>query len=182
MRLRRLLCTTSCAGHELVRWVDQCVIGLSLCPFASDVRSRPGAMRVAVVECATEQEVLHAARAEIANIALGGTLDSSGSETALLGVKVSPETGFLASFAEFLRVAVAVEALCAEATTATVDAAVGDIAGGALQLAIFHPLARASLMEHSKPLAAMMAEMEPAPSTAAPEDLAIRSPLPVLHC
>ena len=175
MRLRRF-CTNSCARHELERWIDQCVIGLNLCPFASDVRSRTGAMRTVVVECASEQEVLQAARAEIAGIAIGGNFASTAPETTLLGIKDTSECGFLVSFAGFLRISVAVEALCAEASTSAECST-----DCALQLAIFHPLARATLMEHSKPLAAMMAEMESTQSTPVPADLAIRAPMPVLH-
>ena len=151
-----------------MQWVERCVIGHALCPFAAEPVRR-GAVRTRVSACKTQSALLAECRAEISQL-IDAASAASSPETTLLGVG-SGAGGFLGSFSAFLGSAVEVEALCAELTAGTACE---------LQLAIFHPLARVSLMEHSKPLAAMMAAVEDRqPASAAA--LAIRAPLPIFH-
>eukprot|EP00937_MAST-01D_sp_MAST-1D-sp2_P003684 g3684.t1 len=192
---------------RLLHWVDACVISHTLCPFAAEVRARPSALRVRVLPpTADAGALLDAARSEIALLVHAADEDAAAVgggaggivETTLLAVDSAGEPGgFLHSFSSFLEAAVGVERLCDDLTRDTACE---------LQLAVFHPRARAELMEHSKPLAAMLAAAEEerggsggAGSSAGadagasagasaehlhgadPADLAIRAPLPTFH-
>ena len=161
--------------RSLEKWVDDCVIGHALCPFAADVVRR-NALRVCVSHCETQDALLDACRVEIVRITGTG---GAPPETTMLGVGTADLLApprFLGSFSSFLGAAVLVEALCDELTAGTACE---------LQLAVFHPLARAALLEHSKPLAAMMAAAEEQGGRGgdggAVADLAIRAPLPTFH-
>jgi hypothetical protein len=183
---------------QLEVWVDKCVIGHNLCPFAAPVRS---STRIAVKKtdsldgllqlCSSEIALLGNAKCAGVGAAAADTDAADGVETTLLGIEVEKDIkgghgegggGFLSSFSQMLEAAVAVEALLHEHNSQT------HVPSNTLQLAIFHPMAVARLMEHSKSLASMMAKHEEGQRSgdcsgigAHAGDLVLRSPLPVFH-
>eukprot|EP00040_Diaphanoeca_grandis_P019135 m.100823 g.100823 ORF g.100823 m.100823 type:complete len:210 (+) comp27276_c3_seq1:325-954(+) len=154
---------------KIERWIDSCVIGAKLCPFAKAVRVRPHAMRVVLAtdaQCKSPDLLMAACKSEI-DIILKGP--DPRPETTVFGV---PDATLMREFAEFLDMSVLVEEVIADASE------------GQLQLAIFHPKANAELMMYSKPVAAMMArDVDPSFVEAVddPANYAIRSPMPIFH-
>ena len=106
---------------RVLRWIDDIVIGLNLCPFASEPRKTPGALRVHLAETATDMDtaidtVLTEARQ---------LLDSPAQEVRTTLV-VFPHC--LGSLSDLLEVAAQVESTLVQAG-----------AEGILQVATFHP-------------------------------------------
>lgn len=114
-----LMDTTRQITDRVVRWVDEAVIGLDLCPFASSVR-RSGELRVLVHGSPSESEAVHAVLGEARSL-LEGRED--GATTTLV---VLPRTA--QSFEAFLDLVATVEAALSQAG-----------ADGLLQVATFHP-------------------------------------------
>lgn len=101
------------------RWLEEAVIGLNLCPFASSVY-HTGKVKLLTSEAGTAEEAVRETLAEVISL-----LDTPAQEVSTVLV-VFP--GALANFEEFLDAAATIEDLLVQAG-----------AEGVLQLATFHP-------------------------------------------
>ena len=151
---RRLSTASASAAHAgTLRWVDEMIVGMNLCPFTAGVRKRPTALRCTVCSPPSDDALLSELTTEVRALAAGSA------ETALL--VIAPATPWAkalhADFAPFLSLGWKVEERLAELEDSTL----------ALQLAMFHPLAVRSMYACGE-------EGETA-------DYAMRSPHPTLH-
>lgn len=104
---------------RLVRWLDEAIIGLDLCPFAAGVR-RQGGVRIATYEAAEPIDAVHATLEEARRLLEG---DDTAAQTTLVAI-----TKGLEDFGLFLDVVATAEDALTEAG-----------AEGVLQIASFHP-------------------------------------------
>lgn len=159
---RRSLTNASNERDVLEQWADNCVIGMRLCPFAAPVRTR-NTFRIVTCHAECLNELQDTISSELDKI-LDPSLDI---ETTLIGVDAS--SGYLDDFGDFLDAASKVESVIGSQTDG-------------IQLAIFHPRSVASLLEHSKPLASMLAKNEDFSNRDInPSDMPTRAPLPAFH-
>ena len=136
-----------------IRWVDEMIIGLNLCPYTRAVKNRE-ALRCIVSEAEADDALLREVSAETALLAAGG-----GPETSLLIVPPTSPWGLSLNddFGAFLSLGWQIEDRLAELAPTTLE----------LQLALFHPRAVRSMY-------AATDEDEAA-------DYAMRSPYPTIH-
>ncbi|MEE2779352.1 MAG: DUF1415 domain-containing protein [Myxococcota bacterium] len=106
---------------QVLRWIDDIVIGLNLCPFASGARKRPGALRL---HLANEVTDMHAAT----SVVLGQARELLESPAQELRTTLVIFPHSLQSFEDLLEVTAQVEDALSQAG-----------AEGILQVATFHP-------------------------------------------
>ena len=163
-RLTRGLCSTAASVHaSTLRWVDQCIIGINLCPFSKAVRSRSAALRCIVSAATGDEALLDEISAEAHTLAECG----SGAETSLLVLPPTTAWGGALhdDFGRFVSLGHKVDERLKEL------AAEIDLVPGLL----FHPRAREPLTRGAHAPLYSSAEEEEA------SDYAMRAPYPTIH-
>ena len=151
MKAARRGCASTAAAT--LRWVDDAIIGLNLCPYTKAVRNRASALRCRVCTITNDDLLLGELDDEAAVLAAGG-----GPETSLLVIPPTTPYGRALNddFGKFMSLGWKVEDRLAELAPTTLP----------LQLAMFHPLALRNMYSMGDEDAA---------------DYATRAPFPTLH-